>query len=817
MSKNYRKFVAGTVTAAVVASAIAPAASAATFSDVDANSVHAEAIDALSEVGVINGYPDGTFKPGNSITRGQVAKMIARTIEGDGEVKQVFDDVPVTADEELVKAAYEVFEAGAITGANGKLMPNNQITRQQMAKVLVEAFGLEHSDAFENNLKDLNTAYPDFQDYIEILVENGITQVADGNFRPLEKVSRAQFASFVYRTLNAIEDPTPAVESVEAINAKQVEVTFATPVSVNTIMDEEGTLKDTVAIDTVADAKGVDLSTAKAELSEDGMSLVITAAGDEIFEGKYAVTITGVKDVDGNEVESFAGFFTAKDTTRPEVEGVEYVDVNTAKIMLSEPVKTVGQVTVNNTDAVVAAHKAGDNFITVDLTAVEEKSEVEVTIVGAKDFAGNYISPNPVKVTVEKQEADKEVPEVKSVQVLSDTKAKVTFSEAVVNPAFSINGKTAAKVEADKDGVTYTITHEFEDGVNKIDITNIVDKAGNKAEDFTKQVIVAVDMEAPELVDQEVVKDEDGKEVLVLTYDEEVAVSGEEVTFEGKHVADHVTSTKSFKATPIVDEDDATIVKVPLQNAVEGKWTVTLAEGFVTDMAKLQNASEAEEITFTRSQDDEQIEEQEVVASIVDGEANAITVKFDGKVDGASAVDADNYAIEGVEVEKAVLTENTEDGATVQLTLAEGSVKVSGNYELTVSGVEAADGTEVKEVKGNVALVENVLPTLEKAELVNGKDIVLTFSENMDAASIAETPAVADFAVFVDGQAYAGTVAEAVGANAKEVKLTLDTALTSQQLAKAITIKPAEKFEVTDAAGNKHASFEVVNVAKAIN
>jgi hypothetical protein len=420
-----------------------------------------------------------------------------------------------------------------------------------------------------------------------------------------------------------------------------------------------------------------------------------------------------------------------------------------------------------------------------------------------------------VKVTVEKQEADKVAPEVKSVQVLSDTKAKVTFSEAVKAPTVTINGNAATNVEADEDGVTYTVTHNFADGVNKIDITGIEDKAGNKAEDFTKQVIVAVDTEAPELVSQKV-ETVDGKEVLVLTYDEEVAVSGQEVTFEGKHVADYVTSTKTFKATPVLDKDNAKVVEIALAEAVKGNWTVALAEGFVTDTAQSKNKSEAEEITFVRGIDDEQVDPQEVAATIVDNGKNAITVTFNGKVNGASAVDTDNYAIEGVEVEKAVLTKNDDNGAAVELTLEEGSVKASGNYELTVSGVEAADGTAVKEVKDNVALVENVLPALEKAELVNGTDIVLTFSENMAADSIAEGTPVADFTVFVDGQAYAGTVAEAVGENAKEVKLTLGTALTSQQLAKAITIKPAADFEVTDAAGNKHASFEVVEVTNAI-
>lgn len=814
MSKNYRKFVAGTVTAAVVASAIAPAASAAaSFSDVPADHQFAEAINALAAEGTFIGK-DGKFDMYGELTRRQAAIVFSRLIDGEGKLEQVFSDVAVS-DEELTKAAYEVNEAGVMTGAGGKLMPYSKLTRQQMAKIIVEHFDLESVEGSDVELKDLDNADESLRNYIQILAENGVTQVADGNFRPTQSVTRGQFAAFVYRAMNLNKDVTPAVESVEAINGKQVAVKFATPVSVNTIMDENGKLKGSVAIDTVADAEVIDLAAAKAELSEDGKSLVITAAGDKIFKGKYAVTITGVKDVEGNEVEAFAGFFTANDTTRPAVKGVEYVDVNTAKIMFSEPVADKGDVTLNNADAKVD-FTAGDNFMTVDLTDVKEKSEVEVTIVGAKDFAGNYISPNPVKVTVEKQEADKVAPEVKSVQVLSDTKAKVTFSEAVKTPTIEINGKPATNVEADKDGVTYTITHGFEDGVNKIDITNIVDKAGNEGEDFTKQVIVAVDTEAPELVSQKVEK-VDGKEVLVLTYDEEVVVSGQEVTFEGKHVVDYVTSTKTFKATPVLDKDNAKVVKVALANAVKGNWTVTLAEGFVTDTAKSKNQSEAKEISFERGIDDEQVDPQEVAATIVDGGKNAIKVTFNGKVDGASAIKAANYAIEGVVVEKAVLTKNDDTGAAVELTLAEGSVKASGNYELTVSGVKAADGTAVKEVKDSVALVENVLPTLAKAELVNGTEIVLTFSENMGAASIVENPAVADFALFVDGKAYEGTVAEAVGANAKEVKLTLGTALTSQQLAKAITIKPTADFEVTDASGNKHASFEVVEVTNAIN
>ncbi|MFC3886467.1 S-layer homology domain-containing protein [Bacillus songklensis] len=230
--KSYRKFVAGTVTAAVVASAVAPAASAASFSDVPASSVHAEAINALTEQGIIKGFADGTFGPGKSVSRGQVAKIFARILDGEGKVEQAFSDVPANfADQELVKAASEVKAAGVMTGSNGNLMPASDLTRQQMAKVLVEAFDLEAKDETAE-LKDLDKAYPEFRDYIKILAQNGVTQVADGNFRPTEKVSRAQFATFVYRAMN-VNAGELAITGVTALDDsnKFLEITFNKAVS----------------------------------------------------------------------------------------------------------------------------------------------------------------------------------------------------------------------------------------------------------------------------------------------------------------------------------------------------------------------------------------------------------------------------------------------------------------------------------------------------------------------------------------------------------------------------------------------------------
>ena len=68
-----------TVVAAGAVVAVAPiqADAALSFSDVKETNSHYANILNLAERGVINGYEDGTFRPGESIKRGQAAKIIA--------------------------------------------------------------------------------------------------------------------------------------------------------------------------------------------------------------------------------------------------------------------------------------------------------------------------------------------------------------------------------------------------------------------------------------------------------------------------------------------------------------------------------------------------------------------------------------------------------------------------------------------------------------------------------------------------------------------------------------------------------------------
>ena len=80
-SSRYKKFLVGAASAALVASAVVPAAEAATTSSFkDVNKNYTDAVNYLVENGIARGTSDTTFGTDASIKRGDAAVMIASAI-----------------------------------------------------------------------------------------------------------------------------------------------------------------------------------------------------------------------------------------------------------------------------------------------------------------------------------------------------------------------------------------------------------------------------------------------------------------------------------------------------------------------------------------------------------------------------------------------------------------------------------------------------------------------------------------------------------------------------------------------------------------
>ncbi|OLS38950.1 hypothetical protein BTR22_04715 [Alkalihalophilus pseudofirmus] len=386
--KSYRKFLATSVAAAVVVTAAAPAALGATanadakFSDVTENHYAFKNINYLVEKEAILGYPDGTFKPNNSITRAEIAVVLAKTLDLDVDPEVTtdkFSDVPATHWANPYIAAIVDQTEGVIDGyENGTFRPTNTVTRQEMAKMVVEAYDLELVEGKDLPFTDVDGLWS--TDYINILASNGVAAgMTTSTFVPRGEVQRGQTAAFIHRAEVEeerievpdlpVDETDLAVESVSAIAAKKVEVKFNAPVEDAEALAlnlKRGNTPVTVAKTTWNEDKtsvvletSLNLQTAEHTLTVEGGEETLTkkfeveaSKVDKVeFLTDRAVRVAGTQDEVTTKLKIFNQY--GEDITSQSIGGLTFstnVSVGT------------GGVTAVGTDGTIKVDRDGNNF-----------------------------------------------------------------------------------------------------------------------------------------------------------------------------------------------------------------------------------------------------------------------------------------------------------------------------------------------------------------------------------------------------------------------------------------------------------------------
>lgn len=151
----------------------------------------------------ISGYSDNTFRPGNLLTRGQVAKIMV-TAKGWPLVcwsSYWYGDVQPGSP--FYWHIYTAIDRDIMGGySDGTFRPDLQYLRAQAAKIVVLAMGWNHQDCPPaGHFSDVPTSNPFFC-YIEAAYAHGvISGYADGTFRPSNFVTRGQFCKILYQAL----------------------------------------------------------------------------------------------------------------------------------------------------------------------------------------------------------------------------------------------------------------------------------------------------------------------------------------------------------------------------------------------------------------------------------------------------------------------------------------------------------------------------------------------------------------------------------------------------------------------------------------
>jgi len=139
----------------------------------------------------IQGYADGSFRPERSVTRAEVAAMIARILGAESSsAEAAFKDVQVSNWSHPYVAKLE--ELGLMQGyADGSFKPERVMTRAEMATVLQSLLPGGSAGNAETALSDMNGHWA--SEAVERLQTSGVVQgYDDGTFRPDRPLSRAE-------------------------------------------------------------------------------------------------------------------------------------------------------------------------------------------------------------------------------------------------------------------------------------------------------------------------------------------------------------------------------------------------------------------------------------------------------------------------------------------------------------------------------------------------------------------------------------------------------------------------------------------------
>ena len=840
--KKYKKFVATAATATLVASAIVPvAASAATPKFPDVGSDYADAVNAIADLGIVSGYTDGTFKPLNTVDRAGVVKFLGKFLVAQGAKLPTyeaatangfpFSDLTASSDKELVQYASLVKAEGVFTGyTDGTLNPTQAMPRHQMASVLVKAikviYGIDlvaeaKAANFVSDITDIKGNV--YEEAIAALDFAGLTVATQ--YDPSRTLNRGQFANFLSRSIDFVAEfeanKEPKVESVTAINAKQVEIKFNKAVKESDVIvtnnDVDYVNNTNIQLSSL-DGANVTLGTgqALASLSEDGKTLTITTKAGEIFEGRYHVV---VKDVTTSDFKDVAKVDTVvdlgEDTVAPSITTVTKSNAFVAKVNYSEPVVSGGNFTFKLADGTdvtskVTVSQLASNGKSLTLTVNDSTLKgktITATVLGIKDYANNVVKPNPTTFAFQVGQEDGVAPTISKVEVLSPTKVAVTFSEEVQNvvkEAVTIGGTPATAVEQDSEDAKvyyFTVADMLAGATSKlvdfkftVDTTvslvehTLMDLSGEEmAKDFSQVLTVKKDTVAPKLVSSEVVT-EGSNRYLVLKFDE--VVTGVTTTGTPTAVKDYVTETGNLLlGTPSITSDnkgykyDLTNIKFGPNNSetalVDGtKYTFNVV---ATD--SYTNSSEGLKVEFTYSSSADSVKPEASFGTVTN---SSIQLVFNKELDGKTATDVNNYTVEGVNVKSVVL--GTYTGSTQTVTLNLDSNYLTGNRTVLATGVKSKSGVVMKNFTDVAYLIENIAPELTSAKITSTEKITLTFSEALDVSTVDD----ADFTIKIGDSELTATTDFTVAPDGNSVVVTLDTPLSDSQYNSTITVKVAK-------------------------
>lgn len=186
-----------------------------TFSDMPDNWSTAALQNAVAN-GLLEGA-EGKILPNDNLTRAQMAAVIVRSfgtsVKGD---ISAFSDVK--ASNWFAGDVAKAYQMGVIEGSDGKMNPNSAITRQEVFVIIARALKLQPSETINKTFTDENKISAWARGEVYALVNAGYINGENGKLNPRDLITRAQFAQVLDNIIKQYINEAGEVTAVSAGN-----------------------------------------------------------------------------------------------------------------------------------------------------------------------------------------------------------------------------------------------------------------------------------------------------------------------------------------------------------------------------------------------------------------------------------------------------------------------------------------------------------------------------------------------------------------------------------------------------------------------
>ncbi len=216
-----QRLCAGALSLVLLLSAAPAARCVGSYLDVPEGHWAVSYIERARQYGIMEGMGDGMFGLGQTITRGQFAALLCKFFDWSPAEGGEAHFADVAAGEWYYSAVETVFARGILSEEGTAFRPNDNITREEMAVLLVRAMG--YTELAEQWVSQSACPFSDVtrnQGYITMAYDFGmVTGMEDGLFHPNGSATREQAAAMMVRVYERYSSKVDWLHGFYAISA----------------------------------------------------------------------------------------------------------------------------------------------------------------------------------------------------------------------------------------------------------------------------------------------------------------------------------------------------------------------------------------------------------------------------------------------------------------------------------------------------------------------------------------------------------------------------------------------------------------------